>query len=108
MEYDEDIAIQYIRDHVSPAMLEGFDDDMLLEIIDIIWDYYDSHGMLDISLDDDDDDEVDLDAMTSYAVKLLRKSYPSLGRSRESGEQLKDTVRAIIEAEIEYEDTLED
>ncbi|MBO5053359.1 MAG: hypothetical protein J6C44_03855 [Muribaculaceae bacterium] len=107
MEFDEDLAIQFIRDHVDPAVLKDMDDDIILDIIDIIWDYYEDHGMLNITLDDDDSDEIDLDQLTRHAVKLLRKSNPSLGRSKESADELSNNVRLIIQAELQYEDTLD-
>lgn len=109
MEFDEQLAIQYIRDNVDADILSGFNDDMLLEIIDIIWDFYEDHGMLDITLDDnDDDDDIDLDELSAHALKLLRKTYPDMARDRQSSESLKDKLKTIIAAEIMYEATLDE
>lgn len=106
MDFDEDLAIQYIRQHVDASRLSNMDDDTILDIIDIIWDYYEDHGQLDINLDDDDDDDVDIDDLTRHVVKMFRKSNPSMGRSRESAEALAATLRLIVLAEIDYENTL--
>lgn len=107
MEFDEDLAIKFIREHVNSSALKNIDDDMILDIIDIIWDYYEDHGMLDITLDDDDDEEqIDIDQLTRHALKLLRKNNPSLGRSKESADKLTNDIRLIIQAEIRYEDSL--
>jgi hypothetical protein len=47
--YDEDKAIAYIRNILSTEQNNKLADDDILLIIDIIWDYYDSVGMLSLS-----------------------------------------------------------
>ena len=54
-EFDENKAIDFIN-----SRLEGktYPQDEILNIIDMIWDYYESNGLLEID-DEDDDDEDD-------------------------------------------------
>ena len=81
MEYDEQKAIQYIRDHSEGHA--NFDDDQLLNVIDMIFDYYDEHGLLDIDVDadgnSDDDDDNEEAALIRHAQGLgnyfIRKGY---------------------------------
>ena len=56
MEYDENIAIKQIRKVLSDKSNAIYDDDEILNVIDMIWDFYDENGMLDIDLEDGEDD----------------------------------------------------
>ena len=63
-----------MRSHVSPELSAKYtDDDELLNLIDLIYDYYEANGMLDIELDDADDD-LDIDDLLSYIVRMLKKT----------------------------------
>lgn len=77
----------------------NYDDDQLLNVIDIIWDWYEDHGMLDISLDDDDDDDVNIDELKNHVTKMLRKDRGSVISP--------DDVSALVDAELSYENTIE-
>lgn len=95
-EYDENEAIAYIRSHV-----EGIDvitdDDQILNLIDIIFDWQEEHGFLDLDCGDEDDD-IDLDALEVHARKMLVK---------DKGSQVPvELIRPIIEAELDYESTI--
>lgn len=94
MEYNEDDAIRYMRGHVAGA--EAYDDDQILNLIDIIFDYYDEHGDLDIEADGDDDDDVA--AIAVYAAKLLAKDKGCVIRP--------EHIAPLVAAEIEYEMSL--
>ncbi len=73
MEFDETKAIQYMRDNVDAALSAKYaDDDELLNLIDLIYDYYEANGLLDIDVDDEDDD-LDVDDLLSYITRMLRK-----------------------------------
>ena len=99
MEFDESKAIEYMRAHCG-FDASGYDDDQLLNIIDIIWDFYEENGLLDIDADEEmDDDEVILDDLVAQAQRLLRKDKQNLVST--------DHVKPLIEAEIAYEQTLE-
>ena len=99
MEFDETKAIEYMRKALGKPG-EGFDDDQLLNLIDIIWDFYEENGLLDIDADEEIDDEEDvLDDLVAYAGRMLRKDK----ESRISD----DDIAPLIEAEIDYENSLE-
>ena len=55
MEYNEEEAIKYMRSHVAGA--DAYDDDQLLNLIDIIFDWYEETGDLEIDAEDDDDED---------------------------------------------------
>ena len=92
-EYDEDEAIALMKNALGPA--EPADED-IYQVLDLIFDYYDENGELDI--DADADDETDIDDMTDFIAGYLKgKSKSSLTREQ---------IKTLILAEIEYEDSL--
>ncbi len=93
-EYSEDDAIRRMRGAVAGA--EAYDDDQLLNLIDIIFDYYDENGDLDIDADCDDDD--DIEAIAAHAAALLAK---------DKGNRISpEHIAPLIAAETDYEMSL--
>lgn len=92
-EYDEDEAIAVMKNALGPAAPA---DEDIYQVLDLIFDYYDENGELDI--DADADDETDIDDMTDFIAGYLKgKSKTSLTREQ---------IKTLILAEIEYEDSL--
>ncbi len=97
--YDEQEAVTFIKSHISDGLARRCDDDTILEIIDIIFDYYEDHDLLELDVDDDDSD-YDIDAIIAHAVKIVGKDkHLSLSP---------DDVARIVKAEIDYELSLDD
>ena len=94
MEYDENDAIEFIVKKIGIEIEE----DEILNIIDIIWDYYEDNGMLDISMDNDDD-ESDIFILIAHVVKIVSKD--------KSSNLEKDVIAQIVEAELAYEESLD-
>lgn len=97
-EFDENEAVKFMRAGVAPEIAAKYDDDELFNLIDLIYDYYESNGMLDIDVEDDDDDELDVDDLNSYIARMLRKDK---GASLSS-----DDASAFVRAYLAYEDSL--
>ncbi len=95
MEFDEQQAIKYMLSHADIS--RQYDDDQILNLIDIIWDYYEDKGLLDISLEDDS--EVDKDDLICHTIKLLAKDT--------GNEIIMEDIPALVGAELEYESTLD-
>lgn len=94
MEYDENDAIEFIVKKIGIEIEE----DEILNIIDIIWDYYEDNGMLDISMDNDED-ESDITTLIAHVVKIVSKD--------KSSNLDKDVIAQIVEAELAYEESLD-
>lgn len=94
MEYDENDAIEFIVKKIGIEIEE----DEILNIIDIIWDYYEDNGLLDISMDNDED-ESDITTLIAHVVKIVSKD--------KSSNLEKDVIAQIVEAELAYEESLD-
>lgn len=99
MAYDEDQAVKFIRAFIPEEIRDKYTDDEILFVIDTIWDYYESKGLLEVSADADEDDDTDVEALTAYVRKALKKD----------GEILMDDkdVDQIVKGELAYEETLD-
>lgn len=97
MEYNESDAIRYIQNQLSQNIKE----DDILNIIDLIWDYYESKGLLEISLEDEDEDGVEED------IELIINYVKNNNTKKVSFKVDDNLIKQVIYAEIEYEKTLD-
>lgn len=99
-EYDEDMAVAYIRKAVGENVSSQYSDDEILLVIDIIWDYYERKGLTSLSKKTTDEEVLDEEALTKYVRKEIKSD----------GQMLMDPadLDKIISAELDYEESLED
>ncbi len=100
MEFDESKAIEYMRSSLPQDVAGLYDDDEYLNIIDMVWDFYEENGLLDIDADEDIDEEALLDDLIEYSKRMIKKDKSSTMRI--------EHIESLIKAEIAYEATLED
>lgn len=98
-EFDEKDAIKAMRAAISNENSALYDDDELLNVIDIIWDWYDDQGLLDIDAEADDED-VNTDALIKHVGKMLSKDSDSPIK--------REDIEPLVSAELRYEQSLDD
>lgn len=93
-EYDEDSAVRAMA--AASGLTAAEDDiyDLACEVLDLIFDYYESNDGLDLDNDADDD----ADAITDYALAHLDTPAPC-GADR-------DAIARMVQAELDYEHSL--
>ena len=86
---------------MNGALPDGrrYDEDELLNIIDMIWDWYEDNGLLDIDAEADDE-EVNVDALVKYVGKML-------ARDKDAKVDPAD-IEALVMAELNYEQSLDE
>lgn len=97
MEYDESAAVAYINDALTKNGRTTYPEDEILNIIDMIWDFYEENGLIEIS-DCDDDDEVSAEEISDYVIRMLKKD-------KEASVDF-DDIPIIVNAELDYEESL--
>ena len=97
-EFDEADAIAAMRAVLSKEQQSLYNDDELLNLVDIIWDFYEQNGMLDIDLDDDVDDDDFMPELIDYACRMIKKD-------KKASLPL-DLIENLVLTEIAYEDSL--
>lgn len=98
-EFDEKDAIKAMRAAISNENSALYDDDELLNVIDIIWDWYDDQGLLDIDAEADDED-VNTDTLIKHVGKMLSKDSDSPIK--------RENIEPLVSAELRYEQSLDD
>lgn len=97
-EFDENEAVRMMKEALPADESIKYSDDEMLNLIDIIWDYYEQNGLLDVDLSDDDDDEVVISELVDYAKRMLKKDRNATLNP--------EMVELLVEAELAYEDSL--
>ncbi|MDE6628381.1 MAG: hypothetical protein K2K36_03310 [Muribaculaceae bacterium] len=97
MEFDELAAVRFINGRLADEGRQPYADDELLNVIDMIWDYYEENGLLEIDMADDDPDDVEPEVV-DYVERMLRKD-------REAAIRPED-IPLIVRAEMDYEDSV--
>ena len=100
-EFDENAAAGYINAALEKNLGVTYPADEIINIIDMIWDWYDENGFTDIDFDDDSEDNGDAVAekISAYVKKLLAKDTDSPVDPAH--------IRDIVDAEISYENSLD-
>lgn len=95
--FDEANAVEFIRQSLSPEIRDIYSDDDILNIIDMIWDYYEDSGLLDITFDESDEDapSSDFESLMSYVRKMLSRDKHAAVSA--------DHLDAIVRGELAYE-----
>ncbi len=99
MGYDEDKAVEFIRAFLPAEIRDKYTDDEILFVVDCIWDYYESKGLLELSSDFDEEEQLDIKDLTDYVLKAIKKD----------GELIMDTadIEYIVKGELAYEESLD-
>ncbi len=100
-EFDENDVIRCIRKSLPTDASSAYTDDDLLNIVDMIWDYYEMNGLLDIDFSDDDNEQdTDLQSeLNDYCIRMLKKDKCCKVKP--------EHIQLIVGAELDYEDSLE-
>lgn len=97
-EFDEKDAVKAMRLALTSEASARINDDELLNVIDIIWDWYEDNGLLDIDTEADDED-VNVERLVDYVRKTLTKDKLSPVHP--------DEVEPLVTAELQYEQSLD-
>lgn len=98
MEFDEQKAIDHIRTFLSETSNIRYDDDEILNVIDIIWDYYEENGMLEIS-EETEDENMEIEDLCNYVKNVIRKDKYS--------KIIESDLMIIVKGELDYESSLD-
>ena len=91
--YDEDEAVKFIRKN-NPSL--ALDDEQINYVIDLMYEYYESRGLL----DEEKDEAVEIadDELIEYVISTTRKEKIYTLSD--------DDITAVVEGELDYCDSL--
>lgn len=98
MEFDELKAVEAINNRLTEAGRKPYETDEVLNVIDMIWDFYEENGLLDIESDPDDDPDDIEQEVVDYVKRMLKKDKKACVDEID--------VELMVKSEMEYEDTI--
>ena len=100
LKFDEDDAIRFIRSTLPEEVSQQYTDDDILYVIDIIWDWYEKNGYLEISADVTDEEEVNIDRLVEYVQQQIKKDKYAMMDTKD--------IALIVKGELQYEESIDD
>ena len=97
MEFDEQKAVELMNLRLVEAGRQAYDEDEVLNVIDMIWDFYEENGLLELDSDPEEADDVESD-LVDYVSRMLRKDKNAAVEAED--------VPLLVKAELEYEDSV--
>lgn len=99
LKYDEEEALAFIRKYIPNTVSEQYSNDEILFIIDTVWDYYESKGIVRLEPKLTDNQIENVDNLVDYVRKEVKKD----------GEILMDPadIEYIVKGELAYEKSIE-
>lgn len=98
MEFDELKAVEAMNQALVEAGRKPYDTDEVLNVVDMIWDFYEENGLLDIESDPDDDPDDIEQEVVDYVKRMLRKDKDAVVSP--------DDASLLVHAEMAYEDSI--
>jgi hypothetical protein len=71
LEFDDDAAMAFIINYIPKELKEKVSEDDVEYILDVIYDFYDSHGLIDE--DSTEEASIDEEEMLEYVMKAIKK-----------------------------------
>ena len=95
--YDETESVKFIQNYLPQELKDKFSDDDINYIVDLIYEFYDSKGYMDMD-DDDIDVEIDEDELTEFVVKNALKD--------KVGKFEAEDIAFVVQGELAYCDSI--
>jgi hypothetical protein len=97
--YDDSESVKFIKQALPEEVRNRYDDDDIIYIVDLIYDFYESKGFMDDELNDeeeDDDTQVDFDEDELVAYVQNNAIADGMGKYKT------EDIALIVQAELEY------
>lgn len=96
--YDESEAVKFIQNYLPQELKNKFSDDEINYIIDIIYEFYEDKGLMNMEVDDEDVVEIDEEEMINFVLKNTKKD--------KINDFIADEITFIIQGELAYCESL--
>lgn len=96
--YDDSEAVKFIQEHLPQEVQGKYADDDILLMTDIMVEFYERNGWLDS--DEDEEIEIDVEEIVNYVANACKKDKDCKFDTNP------ELIRWVIEAELDYEESL--
>ena len=92
--YDDAESVRFIKNFLPESVKQKFNDDDIIYIVDLIYEYYDSKGYM----DDEEDEVIDVEIDEDEIVTFIINNALSDGIGKYKAED----VSFVVQGELEY------
>ena len=96
--YDDNESVKFIKNLLPDDIRKKYNDDDIIYIVDLIYDFYESKGFM----DDDIDEEVDDDTQVEFDEDELVAYVQNNAIADGMGKYKTEDIALIVQAELDY------
>ena len=93
-QYDDEEAIRFIQNYLPQELKGKFKNDDILYILDLIYEYYETNGLLEEDGNDEKEVEIDEDEVIEYVIKNVKRDH--------IGDFEPEEITFIVQGEMAY------
>ena len=97
-QYDDEEAIRFIQNYLPQELKGKFKNDDILYILDLIYEYYETNGLLEEDGNDEKEVEIDEDEVIEYVIKNVKRDH--------IGDFEPEEITVIVQGEMAYCESL--
>lgn len=97
--YDEEDSVKFIQNYLPQELKGKFSNDDINYIVDLIYEFYDSKGYMNVDIEDDEEVDIDEDELVQFVIKNAQKD--NVGKFSE------DEITFIVQGELAYCDSID-
>ena len=97
-QYDDEEAIRFIQNYLPQELKGKFKNDDILYILDLIYEYYETNGLLEEDGNDEKEVEIDEDEVIEYVIKNVKRDH--------IGDFEPEEITFIVQGEMAYCESL--
>ena len=99
LKFDDDSAIAFIRKYIPQNVSDQYSDDEILFVVDTIWDFYESKGVVRLNEKLTENEENHISDLVDYVRKEIKKDEELMMDPED--------VEYIVKGELAYEESIE-
>lgn len=97
--YDEEDSVKFIQNYLPQELKGKFSNDEINYIVDLIYEFYDSKGYMNMDMEDNEEVDIDEEELVQFVIKNALKD--KVGKFSE------DEITFIVQGELAYCDSID-
>ena len=97
--YDEEDSVKFIQNYLPQELNGKFSNDDINYIVDLIYEFYDSKGYMNMDMEDNEEVDIDEEELVQFVIKNALKD--KVGKFSE------DEITFIVQGELAYCDSID-
>ena len=97
--YDEEDSVKFIQNYLPQELKGKFSNDDINYIVDLIYEFYDSKGYMNMDMEDNEEVDIDEEELGQFVIKNALKD--------KVGNFSEDEITFIVQGELAYCDSID-